>query len=113
MTGELQERFTKAHPEETFELNVGFTFEAILVAADAAKRAGGIQREALVAALRTTDIKDHVMTGGPIRFNEEGQNVGIVSAAVQNRNDGPVVVLPAGIATEKPVFPMPGWKQRG
>lgn len=113
MTGELRERFAKAHPEETFELNVGFTFEAILVAADAAKRAGGVQREALVAALKTTDIKDHVMTGGPIRFNEEGQNVGIVSAAVQNRDGGPVVVLPAGIATEKPVFPMPGWKQRG
>ena len=37
----------------------------------------------------------------------------IVSAAVQNRDGGPVVVLPADIATEKPVFPMPGWKQRG
>jgi len=113
MTAELRERFTKAYPEETFELNVGFTFEAILVAADAAKRAGGVESEALVEALRTTDIKEHVMTGGPIRFTEEGQNVDIISAAVQNRDGGPVVVLPADIATEKPVFPMPSWKERG
>ena len=113
MTAELRERFTKAYPDETFELNVGFTFEAILIAADAAKRAGGVESEALVAALRTTDIKEHVMTGGPIRFSEEGQNVDIVSAAVQNRNGGMAVVLPADIATEKPVFPMPKWKDRG
>jgi branched-chain amino acid transport system substrate-binding protein len=113
MTAELRERFTKAYPDETFELNVGFTFEAILIAADAAKRAGGVQSEALVEALRTTDIKEHVMTGGPIKFSEEGQNVDIVSAAVQNRNGGMAVVLPADIATEKPVFPMPKWTERG
>jgi branched-chain amino acid transport system substrate-binding protein len=113
MTAELRKRFTKAYPDETFELNVGFTFEAILIAADAAKRAGGVQSEALVEALRTTDIKEHVMTGGPIKFSEEGQNVDIVSAAVQNRNGGMAVVLPADIATEKPVFPMPKWKDRG
>ena len=113
MTAELRERFTKAYPDETFELNVGFTFEAILIAADAAKRAGGVESEALVSALRTTDIKEHVMTGGPIKFSEEGQNVDIVSAAVQNRNGGMAVVLPADIATEKPVFPMPKWNDRG
>jgi len=113
MTAELRERFTKAYPDETFELNVGFTFEAILIAADAAKRAGSVESEALVEALRTTDIKEHVMTGGPIRFSEEGQNVDIISAAVQNRNGGMAVVLPADIASEKPVFPMPSWKERG
>ncbi len=113
MTEELRSRFVKAHPDETFELNIGFTVEAILVAADAHKRAGSTAPEALVAALRETDIKEHVMTGGPIRFDAEGQNVDIVSAAVQNRNGGPEVVLPADIATLQPVFPMPGWQTRG
>lgn len=113
LTKVLAERFDKAHPEETFELNVGFTFEAIHIAADAYKRAGSAQPDALVAALKETNIVKHVMTGGPIRFDAEGQNVDIASAAVQNLDGGPVVVLPPEIATRKPVFPMPGWSARG
>jgi branched-chain amino acid transport system substrate-binding protein len=52
------------------------------------------------------------MIGPPISFDAKGQNVGIPSAAVQNRNRTPTVTLPADVATAKPVLPMPGWHQR-
>jgi branched-chain amino acid transport system substrate-binding protein len=63
-------------------------------------------------AIRATDIADHVMIGPPIKFDDKGQNVGIPSAAVQNRNRTPTVVLPASVATMTPVLPMPGWQGR-
>jgi len=63
-------------------------------------------------AIRATDIAEHVMIGGPIRFDPKGQNVGIPSAVMQNRNRAPTVVLPQAVATTTPVFPMPSWQGR-
>jgi branched-chain amino acid transport system substrate-binding protein len=104
--------FKKAYPEEICDIDAGFTFEGILICADAHKRAGSIKPEALVEALKATNIKDRVMLGGAIAFNEKGQNVNLPSAGVQNRNGKPTVVLPAENAELKPVFPVPGWSQR-
>src|SRR5690606_25111224 len=94
-------------------LNVGFTFEAILVAADAAQRAGSTRPEALIEALRKTEIEKRMMIGGPIVFDEKGQNKNVQSAVLQNRDGGPKVVLPKEAAEAAPVFPMPPWSQRG
>ncbi len=113
MTQELGERFRSAHPDQSFELNVGFSFEAIHICADAHKRAGSTSPDDLVAALQQTNIEEHVMVGGPIAFDEKGQNVNIKSVAVQNRDGRPQVVLPADAAKIEPVFPMPGWNDRG
>jgi branched-chain amino acid transport system substrate-binding protein len=94
-------------------LNVGFTFEAIMVAADAAQRAGSTDPQALIAALKETDIERRMMIGGPIRFDDKGQNRNVQSAVLQNRSGEPKVVLPEEAAQAEPVFPMPGWAQRG
>jgi branched-chain amino acid transport system substrate-binding protein len=112
MAGTLKAVFEKAHPDENYDLNIGFSFEAALIAADAYKRAGSAQPQGLVDALKATNIAKRVMIGGPIRFDEKGQNVDLKSAAVQNREGVPTVVLPAENATTKPVFPMPGWAAR-
>jgi branched-chain amino acid transport system substrate-binding protein len=104
--------FKKDYPDEICDIDAGFTFEGILICADAYKRAGSTKPEALVAALKATNIKDRVMLGGAISFNEKGQNVNLPSAGVQNRNGKPTVVLPAENAELKPVFPVPGWSQR-
>ena len=69
--------------------------------------------KALMAALRATKIDKHVMVGGPIQFDEKGQNNGIASVALQNRNLEPTVVLPKEAAQMDPVFPIPGWNSRG
>jgi branched-chain amino acid transport system substrate-binding protein len=104
--------FEKAYAGEICDLDAGFSFEGVLICADAYKRAGSVKPEALVEALKATNIKERIMIGGAITFNEKGQNVNLPSATVQNRNGKPTVVLPAENAELKPVFPMPGWSQR-
>jgi branched-chain amino acid transport system substrate-binding protein len=109
---ELSKVFEKAHPEESCDLNVGFTFEAVLIAADAYKRAGSTDPNALAEALRATNISKRAMLGGPIKFEANGQNMNIASACVQNLNGQPTVTLPAASALHAPVFPMPPFKGR-
>ncbi|WP_247887131.1 ABC transporter substrate-binding protein [Azospirillum sp. SYSU D00513] len=107
--------FGKRFPNDRFEgyaFNVAFTFEAILVAADAFKRAGSAEPAAMLEALRRTNLTDKLMVGPAITFDEKGQNPQIVSACVQNRNQRPTVVLPKGSAEMEPVFPVPGWAKR-
>lgn len=115
MTQALEKRFAAKYKDGHLDINVGFTFEALLVAANAWLRAKSHAGTALMEALRRTDIKEHVITGGPIQFDSKGQNVNIRAAAVQNLNNKPTVVLPPEFAIAKPVFPMPGWraKERG
>jgi branched-chain amino acid transport system substrate-binding protein len=110
------EAFKKRFPNDKpygHIFNVGFTFEAILIAADAYTRAKTTESKALMAALRATKIDKHVMIGGPIQFDEKGQNNNIASVALQNRNLQPTVVLPKEAAEMDPIFPMPGWGSRG
>jgi branched-chain amino acid transport system substrate-binding protein len=115
MSQALEAAFKAAHPNFRFAVdsfNAGFTFEALLVAAAAFKRAGTASGAPLMQAIRETDIADHVMIGPPIRFDEKGQNPGIPSACVQSRNRTPMVVLPADAATMTPVMPEPPWQGR-
>jgi branched-chain amino acid transport system substrate-binding protein len=115
MTQALEAAFKSAWPNHRFAadcFNVGFTYEGLLIAADAHKRAGSGNGPELMAALRATNIVDHVMIGGPIRFDEKGQNNNISSGVMQNRNRTPTVVLPADAAAMAPVLPMPPWQGR-
>jgi branched-chain amino acid transport system substrate-binding protein len=113
LTKRVDAAFKKQNPKDQLmfhALNVGYTFEAILVAADAYKRARTTDPKALTEAIRQTDIKSRMMLGGPIKFNAKGQVEGLASACIQNLNMRPTVVLPANAAEAKPVFPMPGYK---
>lgn len=113
LTKTVERAFVKRNPQDKLvfhALNVGFTFEATLIAADAFRRAKSTDPKALADAIRQTDIGSKMMIGGPIRFNPKGQVEGIGSACVQNLNGLPTVVLPASAATAKPVFPTPGYK---
>ena len=62
-----------------------YTFEALLIAADAYKRAGSTDPKALADAIRTTNIKDNVSIGPGIQFDAKGQNDKLWAAAIQNR----------------------------
>jgi branched-chain amino acid transport system substrate-binding protein len=115
MTQALEASFKEANPSNRFAVdcfNAGFTFEALLVAADAFKRAGTADGPALMQAVRQTKLDEHVIVGGPITFDEKGQNPNIASAAVQNFKRTPTVVLPADVASAAPVLPMPSWQGR-
>jgi branched-chain amino acid transport system substrate-binding protein len=115
MTQALEAAYKAAHPNNRFAVdafNVGFTFEALLIAADGFKRAGTAAGPELMQTIRSTDIADHVMIGGPLKFDDKGQNNNIGTAVMQNRNRMPTVVLPAAAATMAPVLPMPAWQGR-
>lgn len=116
LTKRVEAQFNKQFPQEKLmfhALNVGFTFEALMIAADAFKRAGTANGAQLADALRKTNIADHMMIGGPITFDAKGQNTQTASACIQNRNGQPMVVLPKDAAQMAPVYPVPGWGQRG
>jgi branched-chain amino acid transport system substrate-binding protein len=114
LTKVVEKAFLKQNPKDKLVfhgLNAGFTFEAILIAADAFKRARSTDPKTLADAIRQTNITDKMMLGGPIKFNAKGQVEGIGSACVQNLNMMPTVVLPQNAATAKPVFPAPYYKK--
>jgi branched-chain amino acid transport system substrate-binding protein len=115
LTQALAAAFKLEQPKFRFVVecfNVGFTFEALLIAADAFRRAGSANGRELMAALKSTDIADHIMIGPAIRFDQKGQNTGIPSACVQSRQRTPTVVLPPDVATLAPVLPEPPWVGR-
>jgi branched-chain amino acid transport system substrate-binding protein len=106
--------FKKQNPKDQLRfhaLNVGCTFEATLIVADAHKRAKSTNPQALTEAIRQTEIKNRMMIGGPIKFNSKGQVEGNLSACIQNQGQKPVVVLPAAAAEAKPVFPWGEYKK--
>ncbi len=114
LTKTVEKAFKKLNPKEElmfFALDVGYTFEAILVAADAYKRARSTNAKELAEAIRQTNITSRMMLGGPIKFNAKGQVEGNLSACIQNMNLKPVVVLPAAAAEAKPVFPVPDYRK--
>ena len=106
--------FRKQNPKDQLRfhaLNVGYTFEAILIAADAYKRAQSTDAQPLTEAIRRTEIRNRMMIGAPIKFNAKGQVEGNLSACIQNQAQKPVVVLPASVAEAKPVFPWHEYKK--
>jgi branched-chain amino acid transport system substrate-binding protein len=114
LTKSVEAAFKKHHPKDQLRfhaLNVGYTFEAILVVADAFTRARSTQPQVLRNAIRHSDITQRMMFGGPIKFNAKGQVEGNLSACIQNQGQKPVVVLPAQAAEAKPVFPWAEFKR--
>jgi len=114
MTKVVKAAFDKANPREKFVFhgtNVVYTYESILIAADAFKRAKSTDPKALTEAIRQTNITDRTVLGGPLKFNAKGQVEGNLSACTQNLNGEPRVVLPESAAEAKPVFPVPDYKK--
>ena len=112
MTQALEKRHAAKFPNDQLDINGGFTFEGLLVAAQAWLTAKSTKADALMDALRKTRIDQHVMVGGPIQFDAKGQNVNIKAAAVENLKRKPTVVLPLESAAAQLVFPMPGWNDK-
>jgi branched-chain amino acid transport system substrate-binding protein len=112
ITHEFAAAFKKRFPKDEFAfhaINASYTFDALLIAADAFKRAHSTDRKALAEAIRQTNIpaSDRVSFGGPIKFDAKGQVEGNRSVVIQNLHGKPTVVLPSEFAEGKLVFPMP------
>jgi branched-chain amino acid transport system substrate-binding protein len=109
----LEAALAKAHPDINLNTNHIFTFEALLVAADAYKRAGSTDPKALADAIRKTNITDNVSIGPGIQFDAKGQNDKVKDAAIQNRGGKLVTVAPTAAANAKAEFPMKPYDKRG
>jgi branched-chain amino acid transport system substrate-binding protein len=108
----LEAALAKAYPGVNLDTNHVFTFEAVLVAADAYKRAGTSDPRALAAALRTTDITNNVSVGPGIQFDAKGQNDKVKDSAIQNRGGKLVTLAPKEAANAKPEWPMKPYQSR-
>jgi branched-chain amino acid transport system substrate-binding protein len=113
LSKELEAALAKAHPEINLNTNHIFTFEALLVAADAYKRAGSADPKALADAIRATNITNNVSIGPGIQFDAKGQNANLKNAAIQNRGGKLVTVAPKAAANGKAEFPMAAYDKRG
>ena len=108
----LKDAMKKAYPDVNMNTNHVYTFEALLVAADAYKRAGTGDSKELTEAVRSTDIKDNVSIGAGISFNAKGQNDKVGDASIQNVGGELIVVAPEQAAVAKTVWPMPPYDKR-
>src|SRR6476659_2818084 len=113
MSKQLEAALAKAHPGINLNTNHIYTFEALLIAADAYKRAGSTDPKALADAIRATDIKESVSIGPGIAFNAKGQNDKLKNSGIQNRDGKLVTVAPKASANAKIEWPMTAYDKRG
>jgi branched-chain amino acid transport system substrate-binding protein len=109
----LEAALAKAHPGVNLNTNHVYTFEALLTAADAYKRAGSADPKALADAIRKTNITNNVSPGPGIMFNAKGQNDKLKDSAIQNRAGKLVTLAPKEAANAKPVWPLTPYNKRG
>jgi branched-chain amino acid transport system substrate-binding protein len=108
----LEDALAKAYPGINLNTNHVFTFEALLVAADAFKRARSSEPKALADAIRATNIADNVSIGPGISFDAKGQNDKLKNAAIQNRGGKLVTIAPKAASNAKPELPMSPYDKR-
>jgi branched-chain amino acid transport system substrate-binding protein len=108
----LEGALAKAHKGVNLNTNQIYTFEALMVAADAYKRAGSTDPKALADAIRKTNITDNVSTGPGIQFDAKGQNDKLKNAGIQNRGGKLVTVAPKGATNAKAEWPMKPYDKR-
>jgi branched-chain amino acid transport system substrate-binding protein len=113
LSKKLEEALAKSSPGVNLNTNHVYTFEALLVAADAYKRARSSDPAALADAIRKSDIKNNASPGPGILFNEKGQNDKLKGSAIQNRDGKLLTVAPKVAANAKVEWPLTPYDKRG
>jgi len=108
----LDAALAKVHPGVNVNTNHVYTFEALLIAADAYKRAGSSNPQALADAIRATNITDNSSIGPGIQFDAKGQNDKILGGGIQNRNGKLITVAPGAASNGKPEWPLMPYNKR-
>ena len=109
---QLEAALAKKYPGINLNTNHVYTFEALLIASDAYKRAKSADPKALADAIRATNITDNVSTGPGIAFDAKGQNDKLKNSAIQNRGGKLVTVAPKGATNAKVQWPMLAYDKR-
>jgi branched-chain amino acid transport system substrate-binding protein len=107
-TKALAEEYLKRSSGKTFDTNSGYSYDAMFLIADVLERARSADADAIVEALKKTNYTAGLMQyGGPIVFNELGDNANAIPTMIQILGQKPVAVWPKDAALQKPVFPRP------
>jgi branched-chain amino acid transport system substrate-binding protein len=107
-TNTVAEEYKKRSGGKTFDTNSGYSYDAVFVIADVLERARSTDPDAIVDALKKTSLAGGLMQyGGPIHFNELGDNPNAISTMIQILGQKPVAVWPREAALQKFVFPRP------
>jgi len=112
LSKQLEAALAKLSAAINLNTNHVYTFEALLIAADAYKRAGSADPTALADAIRKTNITDNASIGPGIQFDAKGQNDKIVGGAIQNRGGKLITVAPKAAAIGKAEWPLTPYDKR-
>jgi branched-chain amino acid transport system substrate-binding protein len=104
---EYESRFKKP-----FNMNGSYAYDAIMVIADALERAGSVDKDDLRKALLATKLANKTSIGGPIEFDQYGDNKNAGSGLMQIQGGKSKIVYPPEFATAKVIFPVPSWDKR-
>jgi len=106
-TQKVGEEFGKRTGGKSMD-ETAFTYDGIQVAGDVLERARSTDPDALVEAIRKTNFANPIMvSAGPIRFDDGGENLAATTAMVQILKNKPQVVWPKDAAQAQLVFPRP------
>ncbi len=108
-TNAVAEEYRKRSSGKTFDTNSGYSYDAVFVIADVLERAASVDDpDAIVDAIRKTNYSAGLMQyGGPVHFNEVGDNPNAITTMIQILHQKPVAVWPRDAALAKVVFPRP------
>jgi branched-chain amino acid transport system substrate-binding protein len=107
-TEKVAEEYQKRSGGKTFDTNSGYSYDGMMLVADVLERAKSVDPDAVVAALKATHFTGGLMQyGGPIVFNELGDNPNAITTMIQILGQKPVAVWPKEAAVQKFVFPRP------
>jgi branched-chain amino acid transport system substrate-binding protein len=104
----ISAEFAKRSNGRYFDASGAYTYEAVLVLADALERAASTDPDAVVAAIKKSSFAGGItVSNGPVVFNEIGDNPNASTAMIQILGQKPRVVWPRDVAEQKFVFPRP------
>jgi branched-chain amino acid transport system substrate-binding protein len=112
MTPAVIAAYDKEFTKVRFQSHSVHAYDAGLVLIDALERAGSRDPKKIRDAIATTSLKKHMAPGGPIEFDETGQNKNAMITLQQIQNQQIKVVLPEEYSDGKPMYPYPEWSKR-
>lgn len=89
----LLREYRERHGEEIPVCAI-YGYESIMVIADALRRAGTTDHEALRDALAQTNMTDHLLPQNEIVFDEAGENINSAGVLIQIQDGKQVIVFP-------------------
>jgi branched-chain amino acid transport system substrate-binding protein len=107
-TNQVSEEYRKRAGGKTFDTNSGYSYDGMFLVADFLERAKSTDPDAIVEAMKKTSYTGGLMVyGGPITFNELGDNPNAITTMIQIQGQKPVAVWPKEASLAKFIFPRP------